>query len=163
VNALNPHERYRYCYRVEFRKEARQVIFGWLVKTTSGLELGGGVHDSHEGYVRNVYPGDVYNVSFEFNTCLNPGIYYLNCGVSGTLDDYDGFMHRVIDAVAFRVRNVYSKLITGFTDFDYRSSFELLESATARHTITPDTTVEPVTKPVDGQALTGHGQEIGAK
>ena len=75
----------------------------------------------------SVQPGDVYEVSFEFNACLMPAIYYLNCGVTGRMDDYDGFLHRVIDAVAFRVRNVYSKLVTGFTDFDFRSSFQKLE------------------------------------
>jgi len=127
VNLLNPRERYRYCYRVEFKEAAREIVFGWLVKSTSGLELGGGAHDCSDGYVAAVKLGDVYDVTFEFNACLLPGIYYLNCGVSGTLDDYDGFLHRVIDAVAFRIRNVYSKLITGFVDFDFRSSYKLME------------------------------------
>jgi lipopolysaccharide transport system ATP-binding protein len=128
VNLLNPRERYRYCYRVEFREPARGIVFGWLVKSTSGLELGGGAHDCSDGYVPEVKLGDVYDVTFEFNACLLPGIYYLNCGVSGTLPDYDGFLHRVIDAVAFRVRNVFSKLTTGFVDFDFRSSYQLKES-----------------------------------
>jgi len=149
VNLLNPRERYRYCYRVQFNMPAREVIFGWLVKSTSGLELGGGAHDSHDGYIRSVNPGDVYEVQFEFNACLFPGVYYLNCGVSGTLEDYDGFLHRVIDAVAFRVRNVYSKLITGFTDFDFRSSFQLLESAPTRPTIATDSKVESLTAAAD--------------
>jgi lipopolysaccharide transport system ATP-binding protein len=127
VNLLNPRERYRYCYRVEFKEAAREIVFGWLVKSTSGLELGGGAHDCSDGYVAAVKLGDVYDVTFEFTACLLPGIYYLNCGVSGTLDDYDGFLHRVIDAVAFRIRNVYSKLITGFVDFDFRSSYKLME------------------------------------
>jgi len=136
VNLLNPRERYRYRYRVEFRAHAREVVFGWLVKSTSGLELGGGAHDCSDGYVPAVNPGDVYDVSFEFNACLFPGIYYLNCGVSGTMDDFDGFLHRVIDAVAFRVRNVYSKLITGFVDFDFRASYELLEPSRSPHQAT---------------------------
>jgi lipopolysaccharide transport system ATP-binding protein len=126
VNVLNPHERYRYKYKVEFKEPARAIIFGWLVKSTSGLELGGGAHDSGDGYIKHVGLGDVYEVSFEFTASLLPGIYYLNCGVQGTLDYYDGFLHRVIDAVAFRVRNVYARLITGFTDFDYRTECKLL-------------------------------------
>ena len=135
VNTLNPRERYRYCYRVEFRDYAREIVFGWLVKSTTGLELGGGAHDCSDEYVPQVKPGDVYEVAFEFNACLFPGIYYLNCGVSGTMDDYNGFMHRVIDAVAFRVRNVYAKLITGFVDFDFRSSYRLLEPADSSVTV----------------------------
>jgi lipopolysaccharide transport system ATP-binding protein len=149
VNLLNPHERYRYCYRVEFRDFARTVVFGWLVKSTSGLELGGGAHDATEGFLDSVQPGDAYEVSFEFNACLMPAIYYLNCGVTGRMEDYDGFLHRVIDAVAFRVRNVYSKLVTGFTDFDFRSSFRkigTLESEFGQSTISPatDTGREPM-------------------
>jgi lipopolysaccharide transport system ATP-binding protein len=128
VNLLNPRERYRYCYKVEFNAFAREIVFGWLVKSTSGLELGGGAHDCSDGYIPSVKPGDVYEVSFEFTASLFPGIYYLNCGVSGTMDDYDGFLHRVIDAVAFRIRNVYAKLITGFVDFDFKSSYKLIES-----------------------------------
>ena len=131
VNLLNPRERYRYRYRVEFREPARGIIFGWLVKSTSGLELGGGAHDSSDNYLPQVKLAEVYEVSFEFTANLLPGVYYLNCGVSGTLDDYDGFLHRVIDAVAFRVRNVYSKLVTGYVDFDFRSSYELLEPEAA--------------------------------
>jgi lipopolysaccharide transport system ATP-binding protein len=125
VNLLNPHERYVYRYRVQFRNYAREIVFGWLVKSTSGVELGGGAHDSSDGYIAAVSPGDVYLVSFEFTASLYPGVYYLNCGVSGRTDDYDGFLHRVLDAVAFRVRNVYSKLVTGFADFDFRSSFQI--------------------------------------
>ncbi len=96
-------------------------------------------------------PGDVYEVSFEFTASLFPGVYYLNCGVSGTLEDYDGFLHRVIDAVAFRVRNVYSKLITGFTDFDFRSSYKLLESDPSRPTIAS-------TAKADGEPMTATAQ-----
>jgi lipopolysaccharide transport system ATP-binding protein len=121
VNLLNPLERYCYRYRVEFHETAEVAVFGWLVKSTSGLELGGGAHDSEEGYIRDARAGSVYEVSFEFTTSLYPGIYYLNCGVSGTVGTYHGFLHRVIDAVAFRVRNVYSKVHTGFVDFDYRA------------------------------------------
>jgi lipopolysaccharide transport system ATP-binding protein len=141
VNTLNPRERYRYKYRVEFKESAREIVFGWLVKSTSGLELGGGAHDATDGYVPTVELGDVYDVCFEFSACLFPGIYYLNCGVSGTLDDYDGFLHRVIDAVAFRVRNVYAKLITGFVEFDFRSSYQRLDAKTETANPTDPVTV----------------------
>ena len=123
VNALNPHERYRYRYRVTFDAPARHVLFGWLVKSTTGLELGGGAHDASDGYVPQVEAGDVFDVAFEFTASLKPGVYYLNCGVSGTIGDYDGFLHRAIDVVAFRVRNVYTRIVTGFVDLDYRSSY----------------------------------------
>ena len=123
VNVLNPHERYRYKYRVTFDAPARHVLFGWLVKATNGAELGGGAHDASDGYVTDVDAGDVFDVSFDFTASLQPGIYYLNCGVSGNVGDYDGFLHRAIDVVAFRVRNVYTRIITGFVDLKYESSY----------------------------------------
>ena len=125
VNVLNREERYRFRYRVEFTQHVRNVIFGMLIKTTSGLELGGGAHDSPDGYIKEVQPGSVYDVSFEFAAYLLPGVYYFNCGVLGTCDDYDGFLHRVIDATAFRVRNVFTKIYSGYVDFDYHTSCQL--------------------------------------
>jgi len=121
VNVLNPQEHYRYCYHVQFTETARNVIFGWLVKSTSGLELGGGAHDGADGFIREALAGSVYDIEFEFAVRLYAGVYYLNCGVSGTVGQYSGFLHRLIDAAAFRVRDVYDKLVTGFVDFDYRT------------------------------------------
>ena len=124
VNVLNPHERYAYHYRVTFSAAARHVLFGWLVKSTSGAELGGGAHDASDGYVEHVMAGDAFDVRFEFTASLKPGIYYLNCGVSGNVGDYDGFLHRAIDVVAFRVRNVYTRIVTGFVDLNYDASYQ---------------------------------------
>ncbi len=122
VNVLNRLERYRFCYRVQFDRPARNVNFGMLIKATSGLELGGGAHDAADGYLKEVHSGLVIDVAFEFTACLLPGIYYCNCGVLGTTDEYDGYLHRVIDATAFRIRNVYTKIFTAYVDFDYRTT-----------------------------------------
>jgi lipopolysaccharide transport system ATP-binding protein len=118
---------------VDFNESARNVVFGWLVKSTSGLELGGGAHDGAEGYVSRIDPGQSYDIAFEFTANLFPGIYYLNCGVSGTVGGYDGFLHRVIDGVAFRIRNVYSKVHAGFVDFDYRADCRLVHKDESPH------------------------------
>lgn len=129
VNVLNRNERYRFRYRVTFSRAASNVIFGMLIKpTSSGVELGGGAHDSPENYAKHIQPGSVYDISFEFQACLLPGVYYLNCGVLGDLGDHDGFLHRVIDAVAFRMRNVYSRVYYGHVDFDYRTTCRLVST-----------------------------------
>jgi len=129
VNVLNPQERYRYCYRVEFTQTARNVIFGWLVKSTSGLELGGGAHDAEDGYIPEAPAGSVYEVEFNFAVRLYPGVYYLNCGVTGNVGEHSGFLHRMIDAAVFRVRDVYNKLYTGFVDCDYRTNCRRVRAA----------------------------------
>jgi lipopolysaccharide transport system ATP-binding protein len=131
VNVLNRYERYCFRYRVIFSRPARNVIFGMMLKATSGLELGGGAHDSPDGYVKEVLPGAAFDVSFEFTACLLPGVYYFNCGVLGTCEEYVGFLHRIVDAAAFRIRNVYTRIYSGHVDFDYRTSCKLepVESA----------------------------------
>lgn len=130
VNVLNRHERYRFCFRVAFDREVSNVIFGMLVKTTSGVELGGGAHDSPDQYVKHVPAGAIFDVTFEFTACLLPAVYYLNCGVLGSCDNYDGFLHRVIDATAFRMRNLYTRTFAGNVDFDYRTTCRLLKPVT---------------------------------
>jgi lipopolysaccharide transport system ATP-binding protein len=127
VNVLNPLERYRFCYRVKFDQPADGVIFGWLIKSTSGFELGGGAHENYDGYLRDVAAGSLYDVEFEFNVSLYPGIYYLNCGVLGRADNYEGFLHRLVDVIAFRVRNIYSRINAGLVDFDYRATYRPVE------------------------------------
>jgi hypothetical protein len=42
-------------------------------------------------------------VTFSFVNLLSPGTYFMNAGCRGVVDDEDQFLHRVIDAVAFRV------------------------------------------------------------
>jgi lipopolysaccharide transport system ATP-binding protein len=34
---------------------------------------------------------------------LNPGLYFMNAGVFGEKDGVETFLHRIVDAVAFRV------------------------------------------------------------
>ena len=153
VNVLNPRESYRYRYRVAFDREARGVLFGWLVKSTGGLELGGGAHEPADACVRVAAAGSAYDVAFDFTVNLYPGVYFLNCGVSGSVGDAHGFLHRVIDAVAFRVRNVYTKITTGFADLDYRSAFELVAAPTSAVEPAVEPAAEPAAERVPAEAV----------
>jgi lipopolysaccharide transport system ATP-binding protein len=140
VNILNPRERYKYCYRVDFSENARQIVFGWLVKSTSGIELCGGAHGSIDALLPEVQAASTYEVTFEFTASLYPALYFLNCGVSGVTDSYTGFLHRLVDAVAFRVRNIYPKLHVGFVDLDYRSTWRLVPPLDRKSPVVPDVT-----------------------
>ena len=118
VNSLIAGNRYRYRYTVRFDRSANNVRFGMLIKTVSGLELGGAqsaiaLKDS----LVTVTAGTTYRVEFAFVAALNAGTYFLNAGVMGSTHGDDGYLHRMIDVAMFRVMPDSSRLLTGIMDF----------------------------------------------
>jgi lipopolysaccharide transport system ATP-binding protein len=119
VNNLCRGKVYRYCYTVRFTRPANHVRFGMLVKTISGVELGGG---ASAGSPRDGLPfaetDTAYNVEFRFRCALNPGIYFLNAGVMGSVTESEVFLHRLVDVAMFRVLPEPWGYATGVVDFD---------------------------------------------
>jgi len=118
VNNLVRGRTYRYAYTVKFTRSASNVRFGMLIKTTSGLELGGGASaNSPRDALTYVDAGSTYRVEFHFHCILNPGVYFLNAGVLGDVSGSETFLHRWIDVAMFTVQPVTENLATGFVDF----------------------------------------------
>ncbi|WP_434715339.1 ABC transporter ATP-binding protein [Paraburkholderia sp. A3RO-2L] len=118
VNNLFRGRTYRYCYTVSFSAHVTNIRFGMMVKTISGVELGGGVSASgYQHALSYVGPGATYEVEFTFTCSLNPGVYFLNAGVVGNVDETETYLHRLIDIATFRVSNVPNSLATGTVDF----------------------------------------------
>ncbi len=117
---------YCYTYKVRFVTSAKNVRFGMLIKTTSGVELGGGVSGSSAlSSLSFVAAGSVYLVKFHFRCALNPGVYFLNAGVVGYVDDSETYLHRLIDVAMFKVLPETESLATGIVDFDCNPQFRL--------------------------------------
>lgn len=119
VNCLRQGKIYRYCYMVRFDVHATQVRFGMLIKTMSGMELGGAtsapvVQDA----LTKVAAGSMVRVEFRFQCSLNPGTYFLNAGVVGIKDSEETYLHRLLDACMFRVMPSTRSLATGIVDFN---------------------------------------------
>ncbi len=126
VNNLVKGKTYRYVYTVQFAKSASNVRFGMLIKTLSGYELGGGASASTvENSMAFVKVGAVYRVEFRFCCALNPGVYFLNAGVLGTIDASETYLHRLIDIAMFKVQPVSENLATGIVDFDCYPEIEI--------------------------------------
>jgi lipopolysaccharide transport system ATP-binding protein len=122
VNGLVRGRRYRYCYNVAFDRSATNVRFGMLIKTTSGLALGGALSSPSLGEaIPLVQAGESVSVEFVFNCYLNPGVYFLNSGVLGFCDHEEIFLHRRIDALAFRILPLDTNSATEFIDFSIES------------------------------------------
>lgn len=128
VNNLIRGKTYRYNYTVRFTKGASNVRFGMLIKTISGIELGGGASSSS---IRDSLPyveGDsIYRVEFRFRCSLNPGVYFLNAGVVGDVDGSETYLHRLIDIAMFRVIPDTENLATGIVDFGCFPELEFQE------------------------------------
>lgn len=118
VNILVRRRNYLYTYRVKFSEMAYRVRFGMLIKTVSGLELGGAASHTLENTIDYVESGSLLDVRFRFRCCLQPGVYFLNAGVLGLLDDAETYIHRSIDAAMFRVQPEEDMLETTIVDFD---------------------------------------------
>lgn len=129
VNNLIRGKTYRYTYIVRFTKGASNVRFGMLIKTISGVELGGGVSASSiRDSLTYVQAGSRYRVEFRFRCTLNPGVYFLNAGVVGDVNGSETYLYRLIDAAMFRVISEKENLATGIVDFGCFPELELQEA-----------------------------------
>jgi lipopolysaccharide transport system ATP-binding protein len=126
VNILINGNTYRYVYTVRFTQNASNVRFGMLIKTTSGIELGGGVSaTSNRDSLNHVKAGATYRVEFRFRCALNQGVYFLNAGVFGDINGNETYLHRLIDIAMFRVLPVSEIFTTGLVDFGCCPKIEL--------------------------------------
>ncbi len=103
---LAPGKRYQYQYEVTFEEDKNQVWFGMMIKTPTGFELSGASGAGEKLLLEDVRAGQRVSVTFIFRCPLYTGTYYLNCGCSHFANDgQEIFIHRIIDALQFRVAN----------------------------------------------------------
>lgn len=127
ANNLVRDRTYRYTYTVQFANSATNVRFGMLIKTITGVELGGGSSaSSAQDSLAFVETGSVYRIEFEFRCALNPGVYFLNAGVLGDVNGSETYLHRFIDVAMFRVMPDTRSLTTGIVDFGCHPRIQLL-------------------------------------
>jgi len=119
VNVLVRGDTYVMGYDVEFLQSAQRVRFGTMVKTTTGLELGGGTCPVSGPYPGEFAAGARVSLRFEFRCGLFAGMYFLNCGLVGDVGGTDTYLHRLVDAVAFRVQADPSGKQSGYVDFQF--------------------------------------------
>ncbi len=127
VNNLIRGKEYFYIYTVHFNRSASNVRFGMLIKTVSGVALGGGVSANWPGEsIVYVPSGTIYRVIFRFRCILNTGVYFLNAGTMGDVNGAETYLHRLIDAAMFRVINAAENLSNGIVDFGCVTDYEIL-------------------------------------
>lgn len=125
VNCLTQGKTYCYSYHVDFISTAEMVRFGMMIKTLSGVELGGGASSANiSDSIVCMLAGTTVRVEFNFECNLNPGTYFLNSGVMGVVAGSETYLHRLLDACLFRVLPVSNNLTTGVVDFKCIANIE---------------------------------------
>lgn len=120
VNVLVGGSRYRVEYKVRFERDFHAVRLRTLIKTVAGVELGGGTYPGLDEGGIAVRAGDQVTASFEFSCNLGGGMYFLNCGVAEGLSS----IHRIIDALAFRVEPATQGFSFGVADFAFSTRID---------------------------------------
>ncbi len=55
--------------------------------------------------------------------------------MTGSHDGYDGFLARIVDVLAIKIRKTADRLVTGFIDFDFRPTIRRVDAADHEPTI----------------------------
>jgi lipopolysaccharide transport system ATP-binding protein len=129
VNCLARGQRYRFAYRVRFDQGVTQVRFGMLIKTMTGLELGGAVSAGPGHGIAYQASGTTVHVEFRFTCNLNPGSYFLNAGVTGHLHEAEIYLHRVLDICMFKVMPVSDNTATALVDFNCTAEIDAMSTS----------------------------------
>ena len=126
VNMLVCGEEFIYTYTVAFIDPAFCVGFGMMIKTVTGLELGGAT-TATQNVLDYAEAGSRFLVKFKFKCMMVPGVYFLNAGASGILNGERKHLHRLLDAAMFRVQAGEGKMVTGIVDFYVQSELSRLK------------------------------------
>lgn len=118
VNNLIHGRNYCYQYIVKFSVDVSNVHFGMLIKTISGIELGGATTaPTLASAIPFVQSGSCYKVAFQFNANLTTGTYFMNAGVLGQIGEKEGYLDRIIDGAIFRILPDTQRYATAIIDF----------------------------------------------
>jgi len=128
VNVLHAGDTYVYVFRVDFQDSAADVRFGMLIKTLTGLELGGGATSLPQDSLPLVEAGETVEARFRFRCLLDGGTYFLNAGVLARIAEEETYIDRLIDAAMFRVMPQPERLATGFVDFCVTSDVSVVDA-----------------------------------
>jgi lipopolysaccharide transport system ATP-binding protein len=128
ANILQRRTFYTFEYKVRFTEDCHDVTFAMLIKTFKGHDLGGSRTLPWDKHIKKVEAGQCYRIRFRFQTLVIPAVYFLNAGVEGLVDGKRAYVHRIMDAVVFRVVREKDMMPTGTVDFLIEPEMELMEN-----------------------------------
>jgi len=119
INVLQLGGRYVVSYRLAINSDTRKHAFGMQIKTVNGLVLAGSNNlEAPSLGPLSAQEGDEFDVRFEFDCRVLPGVYVIDTGVMAMVHGEWRFIHRVVDALMFRVTERRGLLSTGHFDLN---------------------------------------------
>jgi lipopolysaccharide transport system ATP-binding protein len=118
LNVLLRGRRYVFAYDVTFERDSEAILFAMLIKTHTGIELGGRASFGRHEKFPDFKAGTTVNLRFEFDCSLNVGTYFLNAGVNGLVEGERRSLHRIMDILMFQVAPDGNDILNGVVDFD---------------------------------------------
>ncbi len=116
VNVLSPGRTYVYRYKVRLERTLASVRCGMMIRSLTGIEVGGAASMLPQNALPVVNAGAVLEARFNFRCVLHPGVYFMNAGVLATLGEGEDYVDRRIDTYMFRVMPSAERLATGVVD-----------------------------------------------
>jgi len=132
VKTLQAGEEYALVYTVRFLEDLREIGFSATIWTVSGLVISGVAGAAKKDTrIRRVVRGQVAEVRFPFRCLLTEGPYFISCGVVSRTDGQRRVLHRVVDALMFKVIDTQKKANLGFVDLGMLPQWRIVSSADA--------------------------------
>lgn len=116
VNLLVQGDTYYYRYHARFWEDAHNVIFGMMIRALTGVEIGGQSYPSPIVGIPHIPAGAKVDVTFSVRAALAPISFCANAGIMGTVGDDVVYLHRLVDAILFKVQDA-GQPTTGWVDF----------------------------------------------
>ena len=118
VNMLVMDRRYIYTYKVGFSVDVEQINFGMMIKSKTGIDIGGAIYPRTNDYVPKIVTGEHYLFQWYFTCNLLPGMYCTNVGVMAEVEGQREYLGRIVDAILFKVQDVPERVYNvGFIHF----------------------------------------------
>jgi lipopolysaccharide transport system ATP-binding protein len=123
TNLLKLKQDYQFEVSGRFLQDVENVYFGLYIRTLKGARLTGQRYPKDGTLVERVKAGENFRVTYGFKMVMLPGTYFVSVGVWSTNEP--NCLHRIMDAMMFRILPEKNILSTGY--FDASSMDPVLE------------------------------------
>lgn len=117
VNVLQPGENYSFEVSGRFLSDNEKVYFGIHIRSIAGISLTGQRYPAKGNCIEHVRAGETFRITYGFKMILLPGVYFVGGGVWS--DNEPNCLHRILDALMFRVTSTQKPISFGYVDASF--------------------------------------------
>lgn len=114
VNILEPRQDYEFVLSGRFKEEVSAAYFGLHIRSISGTVVTGQRHPEDGAFAGPFKAAQEFNMRFKFKMDAFPGTYFVGGGIWSNSEP--NCLHRIMDAIMFRVSAVDKQRSFGYAD-----------------------------------------------